>query len=301
MSRGELDDLAADAGLLINISGHLQLPSFMSSGACKLYIDLDPGFTQVWHQDGLLHPSFGLHDHFFTVGEAIGSPQCSIPTGGIAWKATRQPLVMHLWPAQEQRDSRSFTTISAWRDDYGPLRHRGRTLGLKVHEFRRFIELPQRIDEPCEIALRIYPEDGADRERLERHGWVIRDPAEVAAGPAEFRDYVQNSGAEFSVAKGVYVSTASGWFSDRTVRYLGSGRPALVQDTGFSGRYPVGEGLLAFRTLAEAVAGAREIARNYAAHCQAARRLAEDFFDSDKVLGRMLEQVGVAPGARRMA
>ena len=300
MSRGELDDLAADASLLINISGHLKLPAFMASGACKLYVDLDPGFTQVWHQEGLLHPTFGFHDHFYTVGEAIGSPGCSIPTGGVAWKATRQPLVMELWPVQEQGDHRGFTTISAWRDDYGPLRHLGQTLGLKVHEFRRFIEFPQRTEAPCEIALRIYPEDGADRERLERHGWVIRDPTEVVPGPAEFREYVQNSGAEFSVAKAVYVSTRSGWFSDRTVRYLGSGRPALVQDTGFSGRYPVGEGLLAFRTLAEAVAGAREIARNYAGHCRAARRLAEDWFDSDKVLGRMLEEVGAAPWAGRM-
>lgn len=300
ISRGELDDLAADASLLINISGHLKLSSFMASAACKLYVDLDPGFTQVWQQDGLLHPSFGLHDHFYTVGEAIGSPGCSIPTGGIDWKPTRQPLVMEHWPVREQRDSRGFTTVSAWRDDYGPLRHLGRTLGLKVHEFRRFIDLPQRIGEPCEIALRIDPEDGADRERLERHGWVIRDPAEVVPGPGEFREYVQNSGAEFSVAKGVYVGTRSGWFSDRTVRYLGSGRPALVQETGFSDRYPVGEGLLAFRTLAEAVAGAREIARNYAGHCRAARRLAEDCFDSDKVLGRILEQVGATPWARRM-
>ena len=100
---------------------------------------------------------------------------------------------------------------------------------------------------------------------------------------------MQQSWAEFSVAKGAYVETSSGWFSERTARYLASGRPALVQDTGFSRTLPVGEGLLAFRTLEEAVAGARQIATDYERHRTAARRIAEEFFDSDKLLTRFLE------------
>src|SRR5262249_4560459 len=110
-----------------------------------------------------------------------------------------------------------------------------------------------------------------------------------------FRRYVQSSGAEFSVAQGVYVETHSGWFSDRTVRHLASGKPALVQDTGFGRTYPVGEGLLAFRTLEEAIEGADRIGRDSAGHCRAARALAEEYFDSDKVLGRLADEVGVAP------
>jgi hypothetical protein len=166
-------------------------------------------------------------------------------------------------------------------------------LGLKVHEFRRFIDLPERSDQRFEIALDIHPADGADREALERAGWRIVNPRAVAGDPDAFRAYVQGSGAEFSAAQGVYVHTQSGWFSDRTTRYLASGRPALVQDTGFSRTLPVGDGLVAFRTLEEAVAGAADIAERYAEHCEAARHIAEEHFDAVGVLARFCDQAAI--------
>jgi hypothetical protein len=165
--------------------------------------------------------------------------------------------------------------------------------GLKVHEFRKFLELPRRSPYVFELALDIHPSDVKDLESLRRNGWRIVDPKQVVPDPAAFRQYLQTSSAEFSTAKGVYVETNSGWFSDRTVRYLASGKPALVQDTGFSRNYPVGEGLIAFRTLDEAVAGAEAIVRDYEKHCLAARKIAETSFDSDKVLARFLKEVGV--------
>jgi hypothetical protein len=116
-----------------------------------------------------------------------------------------------------------------------------------------------------------------------------------------FRSYVQQSGAEFSPAQGMYVETNSGWFSDRTVRYLASGKPALVQDTGFSRNIPVGEGLLAFRSVEEAVIGAKAIARDYRRHCQAARRIAEQYFDSDCILADLLDEIGVTKSRRMSA
>jgi hypothetical protein len=143
------------------------------------------------------------------------------------------------------------------------------------------------------MALAIHSEDGADLELLRGNGWSIRNPRRVVPDPAAFRKYVQQSGAEFSVAKGIYVTTGSGWFSDRTVRYLASGKPALVQDTGFSDTYPVGEGLLAFDDMNGAVDGAEQIAGDYAKHCRAARRLAEHYFDSDKVLGELVDRIGI--------
>jgi hypothetical protein len=106
---------------------------------------------------------------------------------------------------------------------------------------------------------------------------------------------VRESGAEFSVAQGVYVETESGWFSDRTVRYLASGRPALVQDTGFGRSLPVGEGLLSFRTPREAATRARELVVDYARHCRAARALAESHFAPTAALTPLLEACGVAP------
>jgi hypothetical protein len=160
-----------------------------------------------------------------------------------------------------------------------------------VHEFRKFIELPRRSDQEFEIALDIHPDEEKDLTLLRENKWRLVDPKAVAGNPNQFRGYVQESGAEFSVAQGIYVDTHSGWFSDRTIRYLASGKPVLVQDTGFSRNLPVGEGLLAFRTIDEAVAGARQIVANYGRHSQAARKLAEEYFDSDKVLAAMLKRI----------
>ena len=188
-----------------------------------------------------------------------------------------------------------FTTIANWRGSFGPVQIGNQTFGQKVHEFRKIWELPCRVPSDFEIALNIYPGDHKDYETLNAHGWRITDPLMAASTPDRFRRYVQQSGAEFSVAQGIYVDTNSGWFSDRSVRYLASGKPVLVQDTGFGRHLPVGKGLLSFRTLDEAAAGAKAIGSDYESHCQEARRIAERFFDSDKVLSRLLEEVGVAP------
>jgi hypothetical protein len=157
------------------------------------------------------------------------------------------------------------------------------------------LPLPQRSSHPFEIALAIHPADGKDLAALEDNDWRIVDPTEIVAQPHAFREYVQASGAEFSVAQGVYVDTRSGWFSDRTIRYLASGKPALVQDTGFGDQLPVGDGLLSFKTLDDAETGAHEIVRNYEHHCRAARAIAENHFASDQVLGSLLDRVGVSP------
>jgi len=170
---------------------------------------------------------------------------------------------------------------------------RGHTFGLKLHEFRKFIELPVRTGSSFELALDIQPDERDDLALLREHDWGLVNPRDVAADPFAFRAYVQRSGAEYSVAQGIYVETGCGWFSDRTVRYLASGKPALIQDTGFSRNLPTGEGLIAFRTLDEAIAGVKAIVSDYAFHCQAARRIAEEHFDADKVLGRMLEEAGI--------
>jgi hypothetical protein len=169
----------------------------------------------------------------------------------------------------------------------------GRTFGLKVHEFRKYVEIPVQSRHTFEVALDIHPADQKDLQLLKDHRWQIVDPKQVVPDQCAFQRYVQGSSAEFSVAQGVYVETNSGWFSDRTTRYLASGKPALVQETGFSRNLPVGDGLIAFRTLDEAVAGAERIARDYRRQSKAARRLAEEYFDSDKVLGRLIEEIGV--------
>jgi hypothetical protein len=235
------------------------------------------------------------HVVYFTVGENIGRNGCSIPTGGWSWRAVRQPVVLAQWPvaAAAAADER-FTTVASWRGAYGSVVHLGRTLGVKAHEFRRFVGLPRRTARTFEIALEIHEGDDRDRVAFLEGGWTLVDPRVVAGHPADFQRYVQGSWAEWSAAQGVYVHTNSGWFSDRTVRYLASGRPALVQDTGFSRNYPVGEGLVAFTTVEEAAEGARRIGRDYGAHSRAARAIAEEYFDSNRVLSEFVDAAGVA-------
>jgi hypothetical protein len=291
----ELLDITEAADLLVNITGHLTLEPLMRRLRRKAYVDLDPGFTQFWYACGDAGPRLDDHDLYFTVGENIGTRSCPIPTGSIRWRPTRQPVLLDHWPVAGERELGRFTTVGTWRGPYGPVQYGGKIFGLKVHEFRKVIELPDRVPQTFEIALDIHPAEEKDLRLLHQHGWRLVDPQVVVPDPDAFRCYVQGSGAEFSVAQGVYVETRSGWFSDRTVRYLASGKPALVQDTGFSRNYPVGEGLVPFSTLEEAIAGAERIGRDYEEHCRTARALAEEYFDSDKVLGRFVEEVGVAP------
>lgn len=277
------------ASLLVNIGGHLADESLKRAPRVRVFVDDDPGYTQFWQAAGLLGDRLAGHDRYFTFGRNIGRDSCPIPTCGIDWIPMVPPVVLDQWPVAGGRGD-AFTTVAAWRGAYGRVEAGGHLYGQKAHEFRRFAELPGLAAHRFEIALQIDAADAADRDLLTRNGWHLVDPLAVAATPDDFRRYVQGSHAEFSVAQGIYVETASGWFSDRTTRYLASGRPALVQDTGF-GRCR--EGLVTFSTVAEAVAGAERIMRDYHAHAQAARAIAVEVFDSDKVLGRMLEQAGL--------
>jgi hypothetical protein len=294
-TRVDLVSLAERADLLVNISGHLKLGWLLDAFRCRAYIDDDPGFTQFWLAAGCLNDLVARHDFHFTFGENIGTAACAIPTGDIRWRPLRPFAVLEQWPMPSTPRLDRFTTVAAWRGPYGPVTHEGRAFGVKAHEFRKFMDLPSRSPQRFEIALDIEAADRKDRDALERHGWQLVDPATAAGNPRLFREYIQASGAECSVAKGIYVETHSGWFSDRTVCYLASGKPALVQDTGFSGRYPAEGGLVPFTTMEEAVAGARMIEENYEAHCREAHEIAEKYFDSDKVLAEFIDTVGVTP------
>ena len=286
----DLLDLASETDLLVNISGHLSDPALMSRIRRKAYVDIDPGFTQYWHASGL--PVLDGHDVYFTIGENIGRPECPIPTCGRQWRVVRQPVVLAHWPVAPVVHDGAFTTVARWRGTFGRVEHGGRTFGAKAHEFRKFARLPALTGQRYQLALDIDPADDADRQMLRAEGWDLVDPGLAAADASRFRTYIQQSAAEFSVAQGIYVETGSGWFSDRTTRYLAAGKPALVQDTGFSRTLPVGEGLVTFRTLGEAADGARRIAADYASHAAAARALAEGCFDSAVVLRGFLEAAG---------
>jgi len=257
----------------------------------RVFLDTDPGFGQMWRELGLAD-IFAGHDVHVTIGERIGASDCTIPTCGLRWITTPQPVVLDAWPVSPlPARARRFTSVASWRGAYGPVDYAGHRYGLRVHQFRRFAALPQLTGARFELALDIHPAEREDIGRLRDGGWTLRDPAAVASTPRSYQRYVRGSWAELMVAKGMYVDTRSGWFSERSICYLASGRPVLAQDTGLGDMYPLGRGLLAFATLEEAIAGVETLRENPRRHAEAARALAEEHFDSDKVLARLVDEL----------
>ncbi len=235
---------------------------------------------------------FAGYDLHFTVGENLGRPSCVVPTCGRDWIPIRQPVVLGEWPADPEPGT-GLTTVASWRGPYGTIEYGGVTFGLRVHEFRRLLPIAARADAELVLALDIEDEDEADAAALREAGWGLVDPERVAGEPGAYRDFVRGSEAEIAIAKNVYVRSRCGWFSDRSACYLASGRPVLAQDTGYSDNLPIGQGLLAFDGVEEAVAAAAEVRADWRAHSRAARALAEEYFDSAAVLKGVLDAAGV--------
>jgi hypothetical protein len=283
---------AARADMLLNLAGLLTDEELLESIPVRVYVDLDPAFTQFWHAAGI-EMRFAGHTHHVTLGQSLGKPGCPIPSCGIDWIPTVPPIVLERWPMAETITHDALTTVGNWRS-YGSLEHDGVFYGQKAHSLREVIELPTRTDERLLLALAIDRRESADLAELARQKWELVDPVRVAGTPAAYATFIRTSKAEFGIAKSGYVTSRSGWFSDRSVCYLASGRPVVAQDTGFEGFIGAGDGLLPFATIDEAVAAIDDLRRNYARHARGARRLAEQYFDSDRVLTTLLERVGVA-------
>jgi len=271
----------ADADLFLNLSGgcwfwrdeYRRIPR-------KAFIDSDPGFTQLaiakqvpWYIE-----FFQGFDRLFTFGANIGTPASPVPTGPFTWRHTWQPVTLDQWrTAAIPRDR--FTTVMTWQiesfTDVG---------GNKDQEFMRYLDLPARTAQPFELAV------NGPSSLLRQHGWDPVDAMGVSRTPWDYRDFIHGSKAEFGIAKHTYVATRSGWFSDRTQCYLASGRPALVQDTGWTAHLPHGEGLLAFSDPEQALAGIDSINSDYQRHSEAALEIAREHFDARRVLPRLIEE-----------
>jgi hypothetical protein len=218
-----------------------------------------------------------------------------VPLGGLDWRPTRPPVTPDLWAPDPwtPRPAPSFTTIATWENKGKNIDVGGVTYLWSKHEnFRRFLDLPRHRPETG-FALAILPPDEHVRALVAGEGWAIVDPRPVSAGMAAYRDFIAGSRGEFTVAKDIYVRPNSGWFSDRSVCYLASGRPVVTMRTGFSRHIPVGRGLFDFATHDEALAAIDAIARDYGAHSRAARELAGDCFAAERVVGALLRAAGL--------
>lgn len=286
----ELVRTAATTDLLINISGMLSDPLLFGAIERRVYLDLDPAFNQLWHAVEGVDVRLAGHTHYVTVGTTIGTPSCAIPTCGKAWIATLQPIVLAEWPMTTGNQNAAWTTVGNWRG-YGSITHAGVHFGQKAHSLRQFLTVPRRTADRFVLALSIHPGEVSDLAALGDNGWCLVDPAAVAATPARYQMFIQGSKGEFGIAKSGYVAAGCGWFSDRSVCYLASGRPVLAQDTGLSAALPLGEGLIAFSTEDEVVAGIETVNSDYPRHAKAARELAVEYFDADRVLRRLLTAV----------
>ncbi len=287
LSLDALATVCRGADLLLNISGHVKMDLVLSSVRRRVYMDQDPVYTQLWRAEYGQALGFEAHDAFVTVGLNIGTPHTPIPAGEVAWRHALPPVVLDFWPELAAPSAGRFTTIASW-SGFGDVCPRGEWYRSKEVEFKRFAALPSRVDQEFEAALRRHGPDDEGVQLLRAHGWILTEASRIA-DLSKYQDYIARSRAEIGIAKNAYVKGRSGWFSDRTAHYLASGRPALVQSTGFERLLPTGQGLLAFDSMEEAVEGVERINGDYAAHCRAARKVAEDYLDYRKVLPKLVE------------
>ena len=285
----QLRAVAGKADVLINISGMLRREDLIGRIPIRVFLDLDPAFNQLWHTQGI---DMGLADHnrFVTIGSSIGREGCPIPTCSREWIHSFQPIVLSYWNTGARVVFDGLTTVGNWRA-YGSIQHDGISYGQKAHSLRPYIELPSMTSERFMPSFAIHPGEHKDLDALRRNGWQLLNPAVVASTPRQYQHFVGSSKAEFGIAKSGYVVSQSGWFSDRSVCYLASGRPVIAQETQFSRYLPCGEGLFAFRRSEDVLSAIESINSDYPRHCVAARCLALEYFDSDKVLSKLLTAV----------
>jgi hypothetical protein len=293
VSTEEAQRQVKDADLFLNVSGSCVLREEYLACRRKVLIDTDPGYNHFvnYPKDdaGQRWPgaaSFRRHDSFLTYAGCIGQPDCTLPTFDLPWHPTRPLVMIDQWRAAPP--AQRWTTVMTWNNFQRPIVGNDRTYGTKEREFAKIESLPSRMSVPLEIAV-----GGSYNGHLKSHGWSVLDSHSVSRTLDDYRDYIQQSRGELSVAKNVYVDTISGWFSCRSICYLAAGLPVVVQDTGFSRLLPTGTGLCCFTDLAGAMEGLSAVEADYDRHRLAARELARAYFADDVVLNDLLKHVGL--------
>ena len=288
LSREDIAKVAGDVDLFLNQFG--AYTAVLGRVRRSVYLDLDPGHTQIWQEGYGVDMRLRGHDLYLTVGLNLGEPDCPLPTCGIRWEKTLPPIVLSEWETHDPPGS-AFTTVANWRD-YSWLEWRGVWYAQKAEAFKAVIDLPRRVSMPIEVCLSIDDSD-PDLSLLRANAWNLASPGERARDPDSYRSYIQQSRGEFSPVRPICSLGRSGWFSDRTGCYLAAGRPVVMEDTGLGRHVPVGLGLLTYVDVETAAQCLEAIQRDYARHATGAREFAREYLDSDRVLARILKLAGL--------
>jgi len=292
IGQSRLTALYREAAALLNVTGSQELRDEHLACPRRIYVESDPvkGQIQVAQGDEGMLAALTAHDTLFSFGENLGRPDCGVPVERLTWRPTRQPVVLDLWDPVAG-GGRAYTTIATWRN-HNDVVYEGETYGWsKDREFAKVLDLPRRRPGPFELATSV---DAATAASLSTHGWGLADALAVSRDAERYRAYIQRSRAEFTVAKDQNVRLRSGWFSDRSACYLAAGRPVITQDTGFGHVLPTGKGLFAFRDLDDILVAVDTIETDYEGNRRAAREIAAEYFDAERVIGSLLERAGLS-------
>ena len=285
-NRSDAEAVFERADLLLNFHYSIA-PALLARFRRTALVDIDPGLLQFWISRRQL--AVPAHDFYFTTGETVGRPWGKIPDSGLPWIPIRPPVCLERWPFTFDPNSEAFTTVSIWDSDDWIVDGDEEYENTKRVAFLEFADLPRLTKQPLELALFLRTErDLTERGDLEKRGWRIRQSRDVADTPENYQAYIQRSRGEFSCAKRSCLKFQNAWISDRTLCYLASGKPVVVQNTGPSAFLPDGEGMFRFSTPAEAAKAFEDINSDYQKHSRAARQIVETFFDAKQVVKEIL-------------
>lgn len=293
MTEQEILQLYRDADAFLNITGAQEIRDEHMTCPRRIYVESDPFASQarVAQGDGATIAALAAHDCHFSFGENLGAPDCHVPIERFRWLPTRQPVALDLWHNTQDSISTSYNTITTWHNKGKDVDYRGETYyWTKDREFKKFIDLPRRRPLAFELAAGV-SEDV--KQLLREQGWRQVHSVKISEDVDRYREYIQHSRGEFTVARDQYVRPRTGWFSDRSACYLAAGRPVVTQDTGFGKFLPTGKGLFGFTTMEDVLAAIDSIESDYEAHCRAAREIAEEYFAAEKVVGTLMRRAGM--------
>jgi hypothetical protein len=288
-----MDTLLRESDLLVSFGPVNRIPVELFRGRSSIFIDPDPLYLQLKlaRGDRSLAAILDAHTRHFTFGENIGKAGSILPTAGYTWHPTRQPVAMDIWENAGSAGL-AYTTVGRWNSQERDVEYQGETFTWRKRtEWCRFLDLPERSGKTFELAMDVQSVRG-DLELLTAQGWQVIDPIQISIDPWRYRDYLRGSRGEFTVAKDMNVRLRSGWFSDRAACYLAAGRPVITQDTGFGEVLPLGPGLHAFNTVADATEAVHIIERDYDRASAHASEVAREYFAADRVLDSMLSVIG---------